>query len=54
MLVIAIVGIRFTARTQVGMAPVEYLILIGFAIVGLLRCSTTMPARCRSRGAGSA
>ena len=36
MLVIAIVGIRITARTQVGMAAVEYVILIGFAIVGLL------------------
>src|SRR2546430_6436820 len=36
MLVIAIVGIRITARTQVGMAAVEYAILIGFAIVGLL------------------
>jgi amino acid transporter len=35
MLVIAIVGIRITARTQVGMAAVEYAILIGFAIVGL-------------------
>lgn len=36
MLVIAIVGIRITARTQVGMAVVEYSILIGFAIVGLI------------------
>ena len=36
MLVIAIVGIRITARTQVGMAVVEYTILIGFAIVGLI------------------
>jgi amino acid transporter len=36
MLVIAIIGIRITARTQVGMAAVEYAILIGFAIVGLL------------------
>ena len=36
MLVIAIVGIRITARTQVGMAVVEYAILIGFAIVGLV------------------
>ena len=36
MLVIAIVGIRITARTQVGMAIVEYAILIGFAIVGLI------------------
>jgi amino acid transporter len=35
MLVIAIVGIKITARTQVGMAVIEYAILIGFAIVGL-------------------
>jgi amino acid transporter len=36
MLVIAIVGIRITARTQVGMAVVEYTILLGFAIFGLV------------------
>jgi amino acid transporter len=36
MLVIAVVGIRITARTQVGMGLVEYLILIGFAIAGLV------------------
>src|SRR3984885_2735907 len=36
MLVIAIVGIRITARLQVSMALVEYLILIGLAIAGLL------------------
>jgi amino acid transporter len=36
MLVIAVVGIRITARTQVGMALVEYLILIGLAVAGLL------------------
>jgi amino acid transporter len=36
MLVIAVVGIRITARTQVGMALVEYLILIGLAIAGLV------------------
>jgi amino acid transporter len=36
MLVIAIVGIRLTARTQVGMALIEYTILIGFAIWGLI------------------
>jgi amino acid transporter len=35
MLVIAVVGIRITARVQVGMAAVEYLILIGLAIAGL-------------------
>jgi amino acid transporter len=36
MLIIAVVGIRITARTQVGMAIIEYTILIGFAIVGLV------------------
>jgi amino acid transporter len=36
MLVIAVVGIRITARTQVGIAVVEYTILIGFAIAGLI------------------
>ena len=36
MLVIAVVGIRITARTQVSMAAVEYLILIGLAIAGLI------------------
>jgi amino acid transporter len=36
MLVIAVVGIRLTARTQVGMALIEYAILICFAIAGLI------------------
>jgi amino acid transporter len=36
MLVIAVVGIRVTARTQVGLAMVEYLILTGLAIAGLV------------------
>src|ERR1022692_526892 len=36
MLVIAVVGIRITARAQVGMALVEYLILIGMAVAGLV------------------
>ena len=36
MLVIAVVGIRITARVQVGMALVEYLILVGLAIAGLV------------------
>ena len=44
MLVIAIVGIRLTARTQVAMAVVEYSILIAFAIVGLIAVSTTVTA----------
>jgi amino acid transporter len=35
MLIIAIIGIKITARTQVGIAAVEYIILIGFAIAGL-------------------
>ncbi|HXZ77825.1 MAG TPA: amino acid permease, partial [Streptosporangiaceae bacterium] len=32
MLVIAVVGIRITARTQVGIALIEYLILIGMSV----------------------
>jgi amino acid transporter len=36
MLVIAVVGIRITARVQVSMAVVEYLILIGLAIAGVV------------------
>ena len=36
MLVIAVVGIKITARVQVSMAAVEYLILIGLAIAGLV------------------
>ncbi len=36
MLVIAVVGIRITAQTQVGMALVEYLILVGLAVAGLV------------------
>ncbi|MGH3192936.1 MAG: APC family permease [Streptosporangiaceae bacterium] len=35
-LVIAVVGIKITARTQVGMALIEYVILIGFGIAGLI------------------
>src|SRR6185437_5957208 len=35
MLVISIVGIRITARTQVGIGLVEYAILLGIAVVGL-------------------
>jgi amino acid transporter len=36
MLTIAIVGIKISARTQVGMAAVEYTILVGIAIWGLV------------------
>ena len=36
MLVIAVVGIKITARAQVTMALVEYLILIGLAVAGLV------------------
>jgi amino acid transporter len=36
MLLIAVVGIKITARVQVSMALVEYLILIGLAIAGLI------------------
>ena len=36
MLAIAVAGIRITARTQIAMAAVEYLILIVFSVAGLL------------------
>ena len=36
MLVIAVIGIKVTARTQVGMAFIEYTLLIGFGIAGLV------------------
>jgi amino acid transporter len=36
MLVIAVIGIKITARTQIGMALIEYAILIAFAIAGLI------------------
>jgi amino acid transporter len=36
MLVIAIAGIKITARTQVGMAFIEYTLLIGFCVAGLI------------------
>ena len=54
MLVIAVIGIRITARVQVGMALVEYLILIGMAFLGLVSSSATTPAPFRSPRAGSA
>src|ERR1700753_3752845 len=43
MLIIAVVGIRMTARVQVSMALVEYLILIGLAIGGLIDVTGTHP-----------
>lgn len=36
MLVVAVVGIKLTARTQIAMAAVEYVIILGFAIWGLV------------------
>jgi amino acid transporter len=36
MLAIAVIGIKLTARTQVGIAAIEYTILVGFSIVGLI------------------
>jgi amino acid transporter len=36
MVALAVIGIRITARTQVGMALVEYVLLIGFAVAGLV------------------
>ena len=40
MLVIAVAGIKITARTQVGMAFIEYTLLIGFGIAGLIAVLT--------------
>jgi amino acid transporter len=36
MLILAVVGIRISARAQIGMAVVEYLLLIGIAVAGLV------------------
>jgi amino acid transporter len=36
MLAIAVAGIRLTARTQVSLAAIEYVILVGFAVAGLV------------------
>ena len=36
MLILAVIGIRISARAQVGMAVVEYVILLGVAITGLV------------------
>ena len=36
MLILAVIGIRISARAQVGMAVVEYMILLGVAITGLV------------------
>jgi amino acid transporter len=43
MLVIAIIGIRITARVQVGMSVAEYVILLGFAVAGLAAVLTRHP-----------
>ena len=55
MLIISVIGIRITARAQVSMALVEYLILVGLAIVGLVLRTRPSPWLLpRSPGAGSA
>jgi amino acid transporter len=43
MLVIAVAGIKITARAQVGMAAIEYLILVRFAVAGLVAVLTHQP-----------
>ena len=43
MLIIAVVGIRFTAKSQVAMAAVEYTILMAFAIVGIWAVANHWP-----------
>jgi len=52
MLVIAVVGIRITARTQIGMALVEYVILVGSRSRALLSCWNVIRARSRLPGDG--
>ena len=54
MVTIAVLGIKLTARTQVGMAAVEYLILLGFAIAGLVFVLSHHHGSTRSRRAGRA
>ena len=54
MLVIAVIGIKITARVQVGMALVEYLILVGLAIAGLVFVLSHHPGTVAITGAGSA
>ena len=54
MMVIAVVGIRITARVQVAMALVEYLILVGMSSGAWSTCWVTTPAVTRSPAAGSA
>ena len=53
-LMIAVIGIRITARTQVVMAVVEYAILVGMSVWGLFTCSATTRTHTRSPAAGSA
>jgi amino acid transporter len=43
MLAIAVAGIRLTARTQVTLGVIEYLILVGFAVWGLVFVLTRHP-----------
>jgi amino acid transporter len=43
MLVIAVAGIKITARAQVAMAAVEYAVLIGFAVLGLAAVARHAP-----------
>ncbi len=53
LLVIAVAGIRLTARTQVAMGVIEYVILIGFSVWGLVVAfSHTTPAPSRSPVSG--
>ena len=54
LLVIAVVGIRLTARTQVAMGVIEYVILIGFSVWGSWWRSAITMAPSRSPVAGSA
>jgi hypothetical protein len=52
MLVIAVAGIRLTARTQIALAVVEYTILVGLAIALFVFVASTIRAPCTSAGRG--
>jgi amino acid transporter len=52
LLVLAVAGIKITARAQIGMAAIEYVILIGFAVVGLAAVLGHHPGTYPAAGAG--
>jgi len=53
MLAVAVAGIRLTARTQIALAVVEYAILAGLAVAGIVYVTGTITAPSLSRLRGS-